>query len=420
MARLDESILPASAESSAGETLRQRLAGRYGTPYYLYDANLIDEQFSALRAVLPASEICYSFKSNPNPAVASVIRENGARADLTSAGEIQAAREAGFDLGLALYGGPGKSIEELAHAVAEGVRHFSIESETDLAALNAASERYRTPVRALIRINPHQAPRAKLAMSGVASQFGFEEDFLRSQGRRVMDAVGAFVEIVGVHIYWGTQIGDAEALLACFEETVRIATELSQELRFPLEILNQGGGFPWPYAKAGEGPDLSALREPLAELRATSGAEWWFESGRYLTARSGMLVTRVMELKESKEEKLFLILDTGIHHLGGMSGLGRIPRFSIDIEVPESRLGGEEMTVDVVGQLCTPLDCIGRRIAMPQVEAGDLVTIPNTGAYGPTASVLGFLSRPTPAEIVHRDGEVVAATRLRSGHERLS
>ena len=119
-----------------------------------------------------------------------------------------------------------------------------------------------------------------------------------------------------------------------------------------------------------------------------------------------------MEVKESKDRK-FLILDTGIHHLGGMSGLGRIPRFSIDLEVPPARRENEGIQVEVVGQLCTPLDCIGRRIKLPQVEPGDLVAVPNTGAYGPTASVLGFLSRPTPVEILHREGEILATNRLR-------
>ena len=396
------------------------LATRFGTPFYLYDASLIDLQVNALREVLPESEVFYSFKSNPNPAVAQVIRQNGCRADLTSTGEIAAALAAGFDLSAALYGGPGKSVEELVSAINAGIRQFSVESENDLEALNMASDSAGKPVKALLRINPKQAPKAKLAMSGVASQFGFEEDYLRGEGINLMERVGEKVSVVGDHIYWGTQIGDVEALLNCFSETVRIASEISGLMGFPIEILNQGGGFPWPYSKAGEGLDLSELKETLAALRADSNAEWWFESGRYLTARSGTLVTRVMDIKESKDERLFLILDTGIHHLGGMSGLGRIPRFSIDIEVPENRKSNHEMTVDVVGQLCTPLDCIGRRITIPKVEAGDLVTIPNTGAYGPTASVLGFLSRPTPAEIVHRDGEVIAATRLRSGHETIS
>lgn len=404
----------------AGPELFEALADEYSSPCYVYDASLIDEQVEALRSVLPESEILYSFKSNPNPAVARVIKENRCRADLTSIGEVEAAISAGFDLSKALYGGPGKSKEELVVAISEGIRQFSVESENDLAALNEASLDLQTAVRALLRINPLEAPKAKLAMSGVASQFGFEEDYLRGEGSNLMSRVGDYVSVVGVHIYWGTQIGEAEALLACFTSTVRISSEISEILGFPLEVLNQGGGFPWPYSKAGEGPDLSSMRDELAALRASSDAEWWFESGRYITARSGTLVTRVMDIKESKDEKRFLILDTGIHHLGGMSGLGRIPRFSIDIEVPEHRRGNDEITVDVVGQLCTPLDCIGRRITIPAVEDGDLVTIPNTGAYGPTASVLGFLSRPTPAEIVHRDGEVIAATRLRSGHVDIS
>ncbi|MDF1825671.1 MAG: hypothetical protein P1U68_13580 [Verrucomicrobiales bacterium] len=411
--------LPASPESGK-EDFMASLAAKYGSPFYAYDAGLIDRQVEVLRSVLPESELFYSFKSNPNPAVAGVIHESGCRADLTSTGEIEAAITAGFDLSKALYGGPGKSKEELLIAISEGVRQFSIESENDLTALNHASGELETEVKALLRVNPHEAPKAKLAMSGVASQFGFEEDYLRGGGSDLMTRVGNHVRVVGVHIYWGTQIGEAEALLACFTSTVRIAQELSVILGFPLEILNQGGGFPWPYSKAGEGPDLSTMREALSALRSGSDAEWWFESGRYLTARSGTLVSRVMDIKESKDEKRFLILDTGIHHLGGMSGLGRIPRFSIDIEVPEQRQGNEKITVDVVGQLCTPLDCIGRRITIPTVEEGDLVRIPNTGAYGPTASVLGFLSRPTPAEIVYRNGAVIAASRLRSGHVNIS
>ncbi|MDF1659014.1 MAG: hypothetical protein P1U58_15465 [Verrucomicrobiales bacterium] len=411
---------PRLVDAAQNEDQLASLANRFGTPFYLYDASVIEHQISALREVLPASELFFSFKSNPNPAVAQVIRENGCRADLTSLGEIEAALSAGFDLSFALYGGPGKSVEEFVSAINAGVRQFSVESENDLAALNKASSHLNVPVKALLRINPKQAPKAKLAMSGVASQFGFEEDYLRNEGRELMNRVGEMVNLVGVHIYWGTQIGDAEALLNCFSETVRIATEISALIGFPLEIINQGGGFPWPYSKAGEGPDLSAMKEELAALRADSSADWYFESGRYLTARSGTLVTQVMDIKESKDEKRFLILDTGIHHLGGMSGLGRIPRFSIDIEVPAAREENDEITVDVVGQLCTPLDCIGRRITIPNVKEGDLVTIPNTGAYGPSASVLGFLSRPTPAEIVHRDGKVIAATRIRSGHEPIS
>lgn len=412
------------AKEPADFSLFESLAESFGTPFYAYDEAELQARAAELKSWLPGgdrSRLYFSFKSNPNPSVAGVLNRAGCRADLTSSGELEAAREAGFDLSLALYGGPGKSADELLFAVENGVENYSIESERDLAALAEATGRAGRSVRGLIRVNPMEAPRAKLAMSGVPSQFGFEEEDLRSSGDAIVRAAGPNIDLAGFHIYWGTQIGDAEALLACFERTVASVAELSGILGIDLRVLNLGGGFPWPYSKRGEAPDLSPLGEGLEALRKNAGAvgeaEWWFESGRYLCASSGTLVTRVMDLKTSKEERRFLILDTGIHHLGGMAGLGRIPRFSIDLEVPPSRCGNEEITVDVVGQLCTPLDCIGRRIKLPAVEPGDLVCVPNVGAYGPTASVLGFLSRPTPVEILHRDREVLAAHRIRRGHE---
>jgi diaminopimelate decarboxylase len=323
----------------------------------------------------------------------------------------------------ALYGGPGKGREELINAISAGVRHFSVESDRDLEQLADAAETLEIAVKALLRINPISAPKAKLAMTGVASQFGFEEDVIRLEGRSTLALAGDFVAVVGIHIYWGTQISESQALLACFSKTVEIAEELSQMLDFPLEILNLGGGFSWPYAHEGSGPDLTLLGEGLKSLQRESSlagkAEWWFESGRYLVGSSGTLLTRVMDIKRSKDEKLFLILDTGIHHLGGMAGLGRIPRFSIDLVVPPVRVGNSPITVDVVGQLCTPLDCIGKRLSLPAVEIGDLLAIPNTGAYGMTASVTGFLSRPSPAEVLHRGAEILSVHRLRSGHESL-
>jgi len=420
------SASPENASASGREAFHHDLAQRFGTPFYAYDAAEIERRAAEIREVLPApgsSRLLFSFKSNPLASVAEETRRAGCEADLTSPGELAAAYEAGFDFACALYGGPGKGEDELRHAIDTGVRHFSVESENDLAALRGAAEGADVEVKALLRINPGEAPRAKLAMSGVASQFGFEENVLRERGAAVVAAAGEHVRPVGIHIYWGTQIGETDALLASFAKTVEIAEAISAGAGFPLEILNFGGGFPWPYAHAGRGPDLSVMREGLAALHRDAGAardaQWWFESGRHLVASSGTLVTRVMDVKDSKDEKRYLVLDTGIHHLGGMSGLGRIPRFSIELEPPAARRGNEVETFDVVGQLCTPLDCMGRRIELPTVEPGDLLAIPNVGAYGPTASVTHFLSRSTPAEIVHRDGSVVAAHRLRGGHERL-
>lgn len=414
---------PPVPDRSSRESLFAELAERVGTPAYIYDADEPGRRVEELRRVLPPSadtSLLYSFKANPLPSLAGELSRSGCEADLTSPGEIAAAREAGFDLSRALYGGPGKSEEEYAGAIRSGLSRFSVESSLDLARLSSAAEKAGVRVEVLLRLNPHSSPKAKLAMSGVASQFGFEEDELRARGAELLRGTGKRVSVVGFHLYWGTQIAESGALLASFEKTVELAGELAPRLGIPLEILNLGGGFPWPYAHRGAGTDLSPLREGLGSLRERSGlagkARWWFESGRHLVASSGTLLTRVREIKRSKDDRNFLILDTGIHHLGGMAGLGRIPRFSIDLEVPLARLGNETLVVDIVGPLCTPLDCLAKKIEIPRLEPGDLLSIPNVGAYGATASVTAFLSRTPAAEILHRGGEILAMHRLRGGH----
>jgi diaminopimelate decarboxylase len=187
-------------------------------------------------------------------------------------------------------------------------------------------------------------------------------------------------------------------------------------------VIDLGGGFPWPFAVEGRGPDLvplaAALRTLLESAKLGDGVEFWFESGRYIAASSGMLLTRVMEVKRSRAT-VFYLLDTGIAHLGGMSGIGRVLRPAASLLPLRMESSGNTMVADVVGPLCTPLDCLARSAKVPEVEAGEIVAIPNTGAYGATASLTNFLGRPTATEVSLRDGRVVNIARLRAGHEQL-
>ncbi|MEO0446932.1 MAG: type III PLP-dependent enzyme [Verrucomicrobiota bacterium] len=399
-----------------------QLAKTYGTPFYAYDLGVSAKQAERLQSLFPQEanpRLLFSFKSNPLPSLAASLAEAGCEADLTSLGELASAQQSKFDLTRALFGGPGKSGDEVAEAIKAGVRQFSVESWQDLSVVAEQARKQGVLVSALLRVNPLEAPKAKLVMSGVASQFGFEEDQLLAAPKSKIEEVSDAVHVKGTHIYWGTQIADPNALLACFESAMDTAERVQRAMGIDLEVVNLGGGFAWPYAVGGEGGDLSPLAEGLEALRAQAGAareaDWWFESGRYLTAPAGTLVTRVMDLKESKKEKRYLILDTGIHHLGGMSGLGRIPRPILDLTPLEPR-GGEDMKVDVVGPLCSPLDCVGRNMIIPELRPGDLLQVPNVGAYGVTASLTGFLSRPTPKEIAYANDQVVAVHQLNYGH----
>lgn len=397
------------------------LLARFGSPLYVYDLDAVTRRATALFAALPAgAKVFYSFKANPLPALAAAAREAGCHGEISSLGELRAAQAAGFAPAQLLFGGPGKTTEEITAALAAGITRFSCESLTDLRRLHAAAKAAGARPEVLLRVNPTQAPQAKLAMTGVESQFGFEEEILLRQTADIK-ALADRVQLVGGHVYFGTQIA-AETLPATTRAALDTAERVSQALGFTCKVVDAGGGFPWPYASTEVGSDLSALQPEYAALVAGSpfarSVELWFESGRYLAAAAGTLLATVLDVKASKGGKKYVVLDTGIHHLGGMSGLGRIPRPYVGITRLGAGAGGEPETVDVVGPLCSPLDSLGRNLKLPPLKTGDVIAIPNVGAYGLSASLTGFLSHPPPKEIVHRSGTELVAYQLRSGHEK--
>lgn len=186
-------------------------------------------------------------------------------------------------------------------------------------------------------------------------------------------------------------------------------------------MLDLGGGFACPYAAPGERPLYHALRAPLEAALDEHLPGWQgrlelaFESGRYLVGDSGRLVCTVTEVKESRGTT-YGVLDSGINHLGGLSGVGRLPSLRAEPlhladPGPEAE-GAATRRVALVGPLCTPADVISRATEAVPPRPGALLAVPNVGAYGATASLLAFLGRPAPAEITVRDGRVVGADRL--------
>lgn len=395
-------------------TTASALAATFDTPLYVYDLDQVEARCRELFALLPrGSRLFYSLKANPLPAVAAAAREAGCRAEISSEGELAAALEAGFSPDAMLYTGPAKCSAELDAALAHGVRAFSAESLRDLERIGAAARRAGTVARVLLRVNPLLPPRAGLAMTGVGSQFGFDEEELEASLPGIRAIAG--VEIDGTHTYFGTQIVDARALEETFAAGLRTAARAAA--LFPLRVADLGGGFPWPFATSGSGIDLAPLRPALERAAGGESAELWFESGRYIAASCGTLVARVAEVKRSRGTT-FVILDAGVSHLGGMAGLGRLLRPSVSLIPLQRDPGDARQIADVVGPLCTPLDCIARGIEVPYVEPGDLVAVPNCGAYGATASLTHFLSRRPAIEISLRGDDIADISRLRTSHER--
>lgn len=401
---------------------RRALAERFGTPLYVYDLDRVAAAARALRASLPArATLFYSLKANPHPAVATALRHQGCRAEVSSVGELEAAVAAGFAAGACLYTGPGKTAPEIEQAMAAGVTDFSAESLVDLARIGAAATRLGATARCLLRVNGTSSPAtAGLRMTGAPSQFGFDLAEVPAW-REAVDAVPG-ATVIGVHLFTMTNAHDEDSLIGELTHNIATAARLRDEHGLRAHLLDLGGGFASPYAVPGGRPSYPRLRASL-ERRLDAHFPAWrsgdpevaFESGRYLVAGCGELVTTVMDVKQSKG-RTFVVLDSGMNHVGGVGGPQRLLKVRArppGDDDPGSDDGRDDARpITLVGPLCTPLDVLARDTRLVQPAVGDTLVIPNVGAYGLTASLIGFLGRPAPVEVALRGGEVVSASAL--------
>jgi diaminopimelate decarboxylase len=389
------------------------MAAEYGTPVYRYDLAEIRRAHAELTACLPTPSVLhYSLKANPHPDVAAVLAQLGCRAEVASTGECETALRAGFAPGDIMLAGPAKTAADLAYALDVGIRWFSVDSPDDLARVGAGNR----PVECLLRVNADRPVAGMgLSMAGTASQFGADASWVLAEPGRFRGVGNA--RVVGVHCYMGTNITDPEVLLAQFAVGASLAGTVGAALDVEFTSVDLGGGFGAPYARTGDRPRYPGLARRLGALLDGTLPGWRgagplvsFESGRFLVGSCGTLVCRVVDVKRSKG-RTYVILDAGVHQLGGMSGLRRLPRI-----VPELLTGDPrpvtEVDCVVTGPLCTPLDTWADGVPLPLLRAGDLVAVPNTGAYGLTASLLGFLGHRPATEVVVDGTEVVSATRL--------
>lgn len=394
----------------------EELAARFGTPMYVYDLDrAVAARDSLARALPDGFEIYYALKANPHPDIARALhggRGHGCRAEISSSGELSAALAAGFTPAECLYTGPGKTDTELNEAIQRGVRMFSVESLSDARNVGLAASRHGTTADCLLRINGHTTGVSTgIRMMGKASQFGIDSETLPETMHQLTTVPGT--RIVGAHFFTMSNAADEAALIREFESTIELASRLESEFGLPLEFLDIGGGFAAPYAMPGTRAEYPRLRSELERILDRCLPRWRagllrlaVESGRHLVAESGSLLVRVVNIKASRGST-FVILDAGINALGGLSGIGRLLPVAVRLDGCE-----QSLVATLAGPLCTPGDTLGHNVKLPELRVGDIVEIPNTGAYGVTASLLAFLGRETPCEVVVQGGEVVSVSRL--------
>ena len=386
-----------------GMPLEQLIARVGQTPFYAYERQAVKRRVDALRQALPVSiRLHYAMKANPMPALVGLMAGWVDGIDIASAGELKTALDAGTDPRTISFAGPGKRLGELRQGVAAGIL-INIESAREVSELETISQQLGLPARVAVRVNPdYEIKGAGMKMGGGPKPFGIDAECVPELLARI--GRGS-LQFEGFHLFAGSQNLNAGLICEAQRKSYELARQLATHAPSAVRSVNLGGGFGIPYFP-GEMPlDLTAIGENLAEIASRAatelpGAELVIELGRYLVGEAGIYVTRIIDRKVSRGQT-FLVVDGGLnHHLSASGNFGQVIRKNYPVAIGNRMDAIDREIVSVVGPLCTPLDLLADRMALPPAEPGDIVVIFQSGAYGASASPQRFLGHPEALEVL--------------------
>jgi diaminopimelate decarboxylase len=395
--------------------LLELLAGRFGTPLYVYSASTIRSRMIAFdRAFrkIPHT-ICYSVKANSNLSILRLLANMGCGFDVVSGGELE--RVLRTDRRLAkntVFSGVGKTADEMQAALRAGILLFNVESESELSALAECAERSKQTARVALRVNPDVPANTHPYISTGMQRHKFGIPISEARTLYARGSGPRYLKISGVSVHIGSQIIDVKPFAAAMERV----TELVRELRadgHKIDYVDAGGGLGIAY----EERDVSKFSEHLAGyaealLRPLRGLKvhLLLEPGRFIVGPAGALLTRVLYRKANGGSK-FVVVDAA------MNDLVRPSLYRAYHEIVPVRLASPAGTqiVDVVGPVCETGDFFAHDRELPLLQEGDLLAILDVGAYG-MALASNYNTRLRPAEVLV-DGKSVKVIRRRETME---
>jgi diaminopimelate decarboxylase len=382
------------------------LARRFGTPLYLYDGDVLRSTYTRLRESLhPGVDVFYSAKANPNVSICAVLRALGAGLEVSSLAELITAQRAGARNSDVIFLGPGKSAEELRACAELGIHAVVCESLDEVSMLEAIAP--QAGMNVLLRVNPAFTSKgSRLSMGGKPRQFGIDEETLLHSApffRRLRR-----VRVTGFHAYMGTRNLDFADVVSNVRGVLAVAERLAGELGITLQTVDVGGGFGVPYFDNENALDIGSVTAGVNAaaddfLGRHQGCRIITELGRYLAAWCGTYVVRAQYVKQSRDE-WFVVADGGTNHHMAAVGIGSFVKRNFPIRSLTRYGEPAERRYTVTGPLCTPNDVVAKQVALPEVTPGDLIGVQRSGAYGPSASPVLFLSHGHPAEVLVIDG----------------
>lgn len=389
------------------------LAARFGTPLYVTDEDRVRARYREVHAALSSRydrvRVLYAAKANGNPAILRALADEGSGADVFSAGELVLALQAGVDHDKLLFNGSSKSPADLALAVEKGVR-VSVDSLDELHSLNRIAGDAGVTAEIAFRVNPAlEVPtHPKIATGLRTSKFGIPAGDILAAYRAALGC--DHVRPAGIHCHIGSQILDVEP----FARAATVMTDLAAglaDLGVRLSFIDLGGGLGIPYRRGVDpAPTFADYASAVVPVfsegvkKAGISPELWVEPGRYLVADSTILLTGVNSVKEA--HRRFVNVDAGFNLLirPVMYGAYHGAMVANKADRPPAH------RYTIAGPICETGDLLAEDRDLPSVEAGDLIAVLDTGAYG-FAMSSQYNGRPRCAEVLVRGADAALMRR---------
>lgn len=370
------------------------IAAEVGTPVYVYSRATLNRHARVFRdalSILPAARIAFAVKSNPNLAVLKVLAAEGYGADVVSGGELERALAAGMNPDGVVFSGVGKTEAEMRRALQAGIGQFNLESEEEGLELAAIAHEMGLVAPAALRVNPDvdAETHGKISTGKAENKFGVPFDRAAAIYARLSATPGIAMRGLAVHI--GSQLAKLEPLEAAFAKVGGLMQEI-RKAGYQVTHMDLGGGVGVPY-KAGDtfpGPDEYAAM--VARVTQDWNVTLMFEPGRVITGNTGVLVTKVVRVKEGAVHP-WVVVDAA------MNDLARPALYDAWHDFVAVEPAGPTFTANIVGPICESSDTFAMAREIDRVERGDLAVFRTAGAYGATMANT-YNSRPLVPEVM--------------------
>jgi diaminopimelate decarboxylase len=388
-----------------------RLAASVGTPFYCYSSAVLGERYQAFARSFDGRRamICYSLKANSNQAVIATLARLGAGADVVSEGEMRRALAAGIPASAIVFAGVGKTAKEMAAGIEAGIRQFNVESLPELELLDRIARDKGQRARAVLRVNPDVDARThkKIATGKAENKFGVELGRVREIYARAAGMSGIDMRGLAVHI--GSQLTDLAPYRAAFSKIATLSAELRADGQ-QVETLDLGGGIGIAYRDE-TAPTIEDYGRVVDETVGNLGCHLVFEPGRWIVGPAGLLVTRVIYVKQGVERS-FVIVDAAMNDLIRPT---LYDAYHPILPVIEPASDAAVRRFDVVGPVCETGDFFAHERPLPPLAPGDLLVLTQAGAYGAVMAST-YNTRPLVPEVLVR-GQDHGIVRARPGYD---